>query len=92
MLRAVVLTLLLITIDGHNFKKTKRSVISRIINGDKASKSQFLFYAQIHYKLKEDLYILNGGSIISEWYILTSAHCIVRYKLESSHYYKFNYS
>lgn len=49
---------------------------ARIINGYKASKKQFPFHVSIEYSV-EDGYFLNGGSILSERYILTTAHSFV---------------
>lgn len=59
----------------HVLSKAK----GRMINGDAASEMQFPFHAKISYH-SERLQWSRGGTIISNQYILTTAHSYVTYR------------
>ena len=52
--------------------------MSRIINGIDAKQKDWYFFAQIYYKPKNSVKFEPscGGVIVSEWHILTAAHCL----------------
>ena len=61
-----------VSIKKPNFKLT-----SRIVNGFDANRNQFPYFAAL---IKEEKDVDCGGSVISNWHILTAAHCVVKFK------------
>ena len=55
---------------------TSRSIFSRIIGGKKAKNSDWPFSVALYYKSVDTKGPICGGSILSENFILTAAHCI----------------
>lgn len=71
----IFVTAILLTTAFKNILQQKAE--SRIINGYEASEKQFPFQALLLIKTKDPEVTICGGSIISQTYILTAAHCNV---------------
>lgn len=85
----VPLAVSLISIFGS---KVRWSITSRILDGNMASPKQFPFHVTLLYKLNQQDTKLCGGSIITENYILSAAHCNKRSSLLIQIFYSYNFS
>lgn len=61
--------------NANAISKQEPQIESRIVNGKNADRGQFPFYAflELHYA---DRATICGGSLISDKWVLTAAHCV----------------
>lgn len=79
-----------------NNKNCGQSFANRILGGERAGLAQFPWIARIRYisNFKDSMIFNCGGSLISEQYVLTAAHCTLTKSLEVGDYnlYEFFFS
>lgn len=66
-------------ISPKDFPESSRKVQARIVNGDQAVSNQFPYQVAIR-SISDRTVSICGGSILSNEYILTAAHCTKGYK------------
>lgn len=57
-----------------SIEQSKLKMVSRIVRGESSMSSQFPYFVSL--SEHEISYYTCGGAIISEWHVLTAAHCV----------------